>query len=85
MNQNLQVEHFRLSDQTVGFSGKIQSLHGQQTVVERLLELGFVPGKNISILRKVLWGDPIVIELESISISLRKVEAQSILVSEDTK
>lgn len=83
MNQDGQkAEHLRLGDQKSGFSGKVCDLKGHTSVIERLLELGFVPGKSVSILGKILWGDPIVVQLESISISLRNIEAQSILVSE---
>lgn len=84
MNQNGQrAARQSLGDQKSGFTGKVYDLQGHTSVIERLLELGFVPGKNVSILGKVLWGDPIVVQLESISISLRKTEAQSILVSEN--
>lgn len=46
----------------------------------RLLELGFLPGKRIEILRKSPLGNTFFIKINENAFALRKKEATSILV-----
>jgi len=58
---------------------KILSLTMNGTMRRRLLDLGFVPGAIVEVLRKSPLGDPVAYRVSSTSIALRKEESQSIL------
>ncbi len=46
----------------------------------RLLDLGFVPGTRISIVRRSPLGDPTAYRVRGATIALRSVDAQQVLV-----
>jgi ferrous iron transport protein A len=52
------------------------------TVARRLVELGFVPGEPIEVVREI-WpgGDPMAVRIGASLFALRRREAQSVLVS----
>lgn len=52
-----------------------------ETVVRRLLHLGFVSGRNVKILNKApLFRDPILVEISGSQIALTEWEAAHIMV-----
>lgn len=59
----------------------IQDLIGDSYKVHRLLELGFIVGEEIKIIQKILFGDPLIVEIQGARIALRKTEAECILIS----
>lgn len=63
-----------------GFEGTIKRIEGADLKVERLFELGFAPGKKIKFRSRTIWGDPLIIELDNISVALRKLEARCVIV-----
>jgi Fe2+ transport system protein FeoA len=66
----------RLSDCKPGQSGIIQKIHGQGPNIQRLLELGFIEGKRVSLIRFAPFGDPMNIEFEGMRLALRRSEAE---------
>jgi ferrous iron transport protein A len=52
------------------------------TIARRLVELGFVPGEPIEVVREI-WpgGDPMAVRIGASLFALRRREAQSVLVS----
>lgn len=46
----------------------------------KLIELGFVPGVELTYIRKAPFGDPIVVMCSGALISLRKAEAKTVIV-----
>jgi len=52
------------------------------TIARRLVELGFVPGETIEVVKEV-WpgGDPMAVRIGASVFALRRREAQSVLVS----
>ena len=60
-----------LQDQPVGYCGRIVP-NTSTELPERLLELGFVPGTTISVLRRGPLGDPVQLELRGYRICLRR-------------
>ncbi|WP_200974981.1 FeoA family protein [Echinicola sp. 20G] len=46
-----------------------------------LMEMGFLPGKRISLLQRAPLKDPLAFKLENTVIALRKAEAQLIQVT----
>ncbi|MFT4772525.1 MAG: ferrous iron transport protein A [Cryomorphaceae bacterium] len=47
---------------------------------QRLVEMGFWPGKNITLLLSAPFGDPMAFEVDNTVIALRKNEAKLIKV-----
>jgi len=44
----------------------------------RLLEMGFVPGTSVKVVKVAPLGDPLEIQLRGYHISLRRLEAQRV-------
>ncbi len=63
-----------------GFKGTIKNLLGPDHLVERLYELGFVPGEALKVCSKLMWGEPVIVEVRGATIALRQAEAQCIHV-----
>jgi Fe2+ transport system protein FeoA len=47
---------------------------------ERLLDLGFIPGTRVEIVKRAPLGDPVIYELRGYRICLRRAEANRIRV-----
>src|SRR5215831_6512278 len=54
------------------------------TVARRLIELGFVPGESVEVIRRV-WpgGDPLAVRIGASVFALRRREAQAVMVVVD--
>lgn len=50
-------------------------------VSRRLMELGFVPGERIRVLKRVPGGDPIAVKVGQSTFALRRFEAALVSVS----
>ncbi len=59
---------------------KIARVTGERGFRRRLMELGLVPGAQVTITNVAPLGDPIEIEVRRGRLSIRRVEAASILV-----
>lgn len=57
-----------------GFEGVIESLEGHPVVVERLQEIGFVPGEKLRLNSRLIFGEPYVVEVRGIQVALRRDE-----------
>lgn len=63
----------------MGFTNQektLLDLKGDPSLVERLTELGFVPGEKIRFLHQIVGKGPIVVEVRGVSIALREEEAK---------
>lgn len=58
----------------------IHRVTGERGFRRRLMELGLVPGAQVTITNVAPLGDPIEIEVRRGRLSIRRVEAASILV-----
>ncbi len=63
----------------VGSRVKIRDILGS-SVKKRLMDMGIVPGLEISVEGKAPLGDPIEISLRGYRLTLRKSEARCVLV-----
>jgi len=63
-----------------GCRAVIRLVGGDAGVRRRLLEMGFVSGTPLRVVRLAPLGDPMQIELHGYHISLRRSEARAILV-----
>ena len=69
-----------LSVLPVGQRALLRSVGGERAYRRRLLELGFVPGTELRLVRRVGVGDVLEVELRHSRISLRISEAHALEV-----
>ena len=69
-----------VSDLPPGASGVIERLDDSGPIGLRLLELGFVPGTPVEVVRRAPLGDPTVYAVRGTRFCLRRTEASRILV-----
>lgn len=68
-------------DQVVpGECAKVRTVRGDPILRRRLMEMGFVSGTHVRVVRLAPFGDPMQVELHGYHISLRRSEARTILV-----
>lgn len=62
----------------LGEHGCIESIEGDDAVVQRLYEMGLLEGEEIEVIGFAPLGDPIEIRLQDYRLSLRRQEAARI-------
>lgn len=67
-------------DVPVGGMAVIRQHHASGAVRQRLLDLGFVPGREVQILRMATLGCPIELKVSGYCVTLRRTEAIQIEV-----
>ncbi len=72
----------RLSRAKVGKTYRVVRVEGAGLVKRRILDLGLLPGLEIKVVRKAPLGDPIEIIAKGNPISIRKAEAEKIILEE---
>lgn len=70
----------KLSDLTPGRSAVIQNLPKSGTAFVRLREMGLLTGTTVTLMRVAPLGDPIEIKIRGYNLSLRKSEADHVIV-----
>jgi ferrous iron transport protein A len=56
-------------------------VEGSGTVALRLMEMGLVPGAPVRVVRTAPLGDPLQVCVRSYHLALRRVEAQTVMVT----
>jgi len=69
-----------LASLALGHTARVVGVDGSCREGERLLDLGFVPGTSVEILKRAPLGDPVVYGLRGYRICLRASEASLIRV-----
>lgn len=69
-----------LSRSKVGSSVTITSVEGKGALRQRILDMGLTRGTRVNILKLAPLGDPMEISIRGYELSLRKAEAQQIIV-----
>ena len=59
---------------------RIESLDGPQQDCDRLMDLGFTPGEEITVTQWAPLGDPLVVRIRGALLALRRREAAWIRV-----
>lgn len=63
-----------------GQSGVVESIKGGGNIRRRVLEMGVTPGTKIDVIKVAPLGDPIEVCLRGYDLSLRKEEAEAIIL-----
>lgn len=58
----------------------VQSVQRLDALGDRLAELGLTPGAPVRVLRRAAWGGPLLVQVRDYLLSLRRTEAESIVV-----
>ena len=69
----------KLSELQVGQKAIIVSLEDEELVL-KLLEMGFIPGEDITMEQIAPLGDPVSVNIAGYQVSLRINEAETIMV-----
>ncbi|MBL4685664.1 MAG: ferrous iron transport protein A [Nannocystaceae bacterium] len=64
-----------------GVDAEVVSVEGGGAIAVRLLEMGFVPGSHVSVVKAAPFGDPLEFCLRGYHVSLRKAEAARVKVT----
>ncbi|MCX8028707.1 MAG: ferrous iron transport protein A [Brevinematales bacterium] len=70
----------KLSNTSQGSIGKILKIDGAKDFKKKLLVMGILEGENFSVENVSPMGSPIVINVKSAKIALRKEEADKVIV-----
>ena len=73
----------RISDLSPGESGTVRQVDGGGAVRQRLLDMGILPDVSIVFQRVAPAGDPLWIRLGGVQLSLRRTEADAVVVAPD--
>ena len=64
----------------VGEIARIESIRGDDAIVQRIMEMGLFEGEDIEVIGFAPMGDPMEIRLRDYRLSLRKTEALRVVV-----
>ena len=71
-----------LRDAKIGDTLKVQKLAGTGAIKRRLMDMGITKGVEIYLRKVAPLGDPLEVTLRGYELSLRKSEAENVLVEE---
>ena len=74
------VESQPLTSLKVGSAGTVTEINVASANKSRLLEMGLLVGTNVELVRFPPLGDPLEIKVRGYNLTLRKSEAEQILV-----
>jgi Fe2+ transport system protein FeoA len=75
------MKRIPLSQLKVGQTGTVEEVRDQGFLSQRLLEMGIIRGTTIEVIRFAPMGDPIDIKIRGYHLSLRREEAEGIILS----
>lgn len=70
----------KLSDLAIGTAAVVRELSSQGSAVVRLREMGLLVGTPLTLVRAAPLGDPLEIKVRGYRLTLRKSEAEHVLV-----
>ncbi len=70
-----------LTDVPVGTNVRVVSVNGTSRTSRRLMEMGVIPGVELSVVKTAPFGDPMEIRVRGYSLAMRRNEAAAIEVA----
>jgi Fe2+ transport system protein FeoA len=65
----------------LGQRAEVRAVTGHGSMSVRLLEMGFVPGVEVALVKRAPLGDPLELRLRGYHVSLRRAEARRVEIS----
>ena len=76
----------KLVDFSIGETGLIKKVEGEGRLRRRLFDMGVTPGATVYLRKKAPLGDPLEITIRGYELTLRKSEAELVILEvEDAK
>jgi ferrous iron transport protein A len=69
-----------LSELAVGQSGVVLGFRYEDSMTDRLMQLGIIEGVEIKVIRVAPSGDPIELNIAGYGLSMRKADAEIVLI-----
>ena len=66
----------------VGARARVVDIKGSGTRQRRILDMGFVPGAEVTVMRRASLGDPIEYRIKGTGIAMRRSDANDVMVEE---
>lgn len=66
----------------IGRRAQVRAVTGRGRTTVRLLEMGFVPGVEVALIKRAPLGDPLELRLRGFHVSLRRAEARAVEIVE---
>jgi ferrous iron transport protein A len=80
------MERTTLNRLLPGEHGTVEHVESKSsTIKQRLLEMGLTRGTAVEMIRFAPMGDPIEISVRGYRLSLRRIEAESVIVLQDVE
>lgn len=70
----------RLSHIEIGARCEVLDVDGEDALAGRLMEMGLTPGVVVELIGRAPWGDPLELQVRGYRLSLRRSEAERVLV-----
>lgn len=71
-----------LKELGIGNSGVVKKIGVTGPLKQRLLDMGITKGTRVKVIKIAPLGDPIEIEIRNYNLSVRKADAETILIDE---
>ena len=75
----------RLDEFKIGETGLIKKVEGEGRLRRRLFDMGVTPGANVYLRKKAPLGDPLEVTIRGYELTLRKTEAQLVVLEVEEK
>lgn len=75
-----QVQERTLRDINIGETAKVRKLKGEGALKRHIMDMGITKGVEVYVRKVAPLGDPIEVTVRGYELSLRKSEAENILV-----
>ena len=70
----------RLDEFEIGETGQVVKVEGEGRLRRRLFDMGVTPGANVLLKKRAPLGDPIEVTLRGYELTLRKSEANLVIL-----
>ena len=70
----------RLDEFKIGETGLIKKVEGEGRLRRRLFDMGVTPGAKVYLRKKATLGDPLEVTIRGYELTLRKSEAELVLL-----
>lgn len=68
-----------------GQTGRVVRVHTQGALKRRIFDMGITPGTEITMVKAAPMGDPLELSLRGYSLSVRKAEAEAVLMETEAE